>query len=280
MLFVGSLSFGQVVISQFYGAGGNTGATLNRDYVELFNQGTSAVDISTWSIQYNSATGTSAWLVNPLPAGASILPKKYYLIAFGAAGTNGVAISVTPDFDYTGTAPAPLNLSGSNGRLALVNVATSQPAGCISAGQLVDLVGYGTGNCFEGAAMVALTPTTAGFRANNGCTDTANNSTDFFVALPSPRNSSSPINNCVLSTSQNQISGLNVYPNPVTNGKLSITSDSNESKAVVIYDVLGKQVLSTVVTNQVVNVSDLTSGVYIVKITEEGKTATRKLVIR
>jgi hypothetical protein len=84
----------------------------------------------------------------------------------------------------------------------------------------------------------------------------------------------------VLATKQNQISGLSVYPNPVTNGKLSITSDSNDSKAVVIYDVLGKQVLSTVVTNQVVNVSDLTSGVYIVKITEEGKTATRKLVIR
>jgi Secretion system C-terminal sorting domain len=83
-----------------------------------------------------------------------------------------------------------------------------------------------------------------------------------------------------LSIAQNQISGLNVYPNPVTNGKLSITSDSNESKAVVIYDILGKQVLSTVVTNQVVNVSDLTSGVYVIKITEEGKTATRKLVIR
>ena len=84
----------------------------------------------------------------------------------------------------------------------------------------------------------------------------------------------------VLSNKQNQISGLNVYPNPVTNGKLSITSDSNDIKEVLIYDILGKQVLSTVVTNQVVNVSDLSSGVYVIKITEDGKTATRKLVIR
>ena len=51
-------------------------------------------------------------------------------------------------------------------------------------------------------------------------------------------------------------------------------------KTVAIYDVLGKQVLNTVVTNETVNVSGLTSGVYIVKVTEEGKTATRKLVVR
>ena len=84
----------------------------------------------------------------------------------------------------------------------------------------------------------------------------------------------------VLGVKQNSISGLKVYPNPVTNGNLFITSDSNESKSVAVYDVLGKQVLKTVVTNQAINVSGLNSGVYIVKITEEGKTATRKLVIR
>ena len=83
-----------------------------------------------------------------------------------------------------------------------------------------------------------------------------------------------------LGTKQNSISGLKVYPNPVTNGNLFITSDSNETKSVAVYDVLGKQVLRTVVTNQPINVSSLNSGVYIVKITEEGKTATRQLVIR
>lgn len=83
-----------------------------------------------------------------------------------------------------------------------------------------------------------------------------------------------------LGVKQNSISGLNVYPNPVTNGNLFITSNSNANKIVSIYDVLGKQVIKATVTNQAVNVSSLNSGVYIVKITEEGKTATRKLVIR
>ena len=82
-----------------------------------------------------------------------------------------------------------------------------------------------------------------------------------------------------LSVKDNTISGLKVYPNPVTNGKFFISTDTNSDKSVVIFDVLGKQVLNTTATESV-NVSNLKTGVYIVKITEEGKTATRKLVIK
>ena len=82
-----------------------------------------------------------------------------------------------------------------------------------------------------------------------------------------------------LSVKDNAIVGLKVYPNPVTGGKFFISTDANNEKAVVIYDVLGKQVLNTTATESV-NVSNLKGGVYIVKITEEGKTATRKLVIK
>lgn len=83
-----------------------------------------------------------------------------------------------------------------------------------------------------------------------------------------------------LGTKSNTITGLNVYPNPVANGNLYITSDSGADKTVAIYDILGKLMMNTAVTNDVVNVSGLNAGVYIVKITEEGNTATRKLIIR
>lgn len=82
-----------------------------------------------------------------------------------------------------------------------------------------------------------------------------------------------------LSVKENQIAGLNIYPNPVTNGKFSISTNANAEKSVVIFDVLGKQVVKTTAT-ETVNVSNLNAGVYIVKITEEGKTATRKLIIK
>lgn len=82
-----------------------------------------------------------------------------------------------------------------------------------------------------------------------------------------------------LSVKQNEISGLSVYPNPVTKGTLYITSNSASAKSVVIFDILGKQVLNAKTSNNAVNVANLKGGVYIVKISEEGKTDTKKLVI-
>ncbi len=76
------------------------------------------------------------------------------------------------------------------------------------------------------------------------------------------------------------ISGLKVYPNPVSNGTMFIESDANAERTVTVFDVLGKQVLNTTTSTNAINVSQLNTGVYMVRITEEGKTATKKLVIR
>ena len=83
-----------------------------------------------------------------------------------------------------------------------------------------------------------------------------------------------------LSVSKNNISGLSIYPNPVSGNILNIETAVNATKAVSIFDVLGKQVLNVTTDNTTVNVGNLNTGVYIVKITEDGKTATRKLVVR
>ena len=84
----------------------------------------------------------------------------------------------------------------------------------------------------------------------------------------------------LLAVNQNNIAGLKMYPNPVTNGTLFIETTANAEKTVTVFDVLGKQVLNTTLSNNSVNVSALHPGVYIVNITEEEKTASIKLVIR
>jgi hypothetical protein len=86
--------------------------------------------------------------------------------------------------------------------------------------------------------------------------------------------------NATLGVKQNAIVGLNMYPNPVSNGTLYITSNSGEAKSISVYDILGKQVLNTKTSNSTVNVSNLKGGAYIVKITEDGKTDTKKLIIQ
>ena len=84
----------------------------------------------------------------------------------------------------------------------------------------------------------------------------------------------------LLSSNQvNAIAGLSVYPNPVKNGVFFINTDANAERTVSVFNVLGKQVLNTTTSENAINVSSLTAGVYMVQITEEGKTATKKLVI-
>ncbi len=78
---------------------------------------------------------------------------------------------------------------------------------------------------------------------------------------------------------ESTIEGLSFYPNPVSNGKIYITSKSSADKLVTIFDVLGKKVLSQL-TSKELNVASLSPGVYIIKIEEGDSSATRKLIVR
>jgi len=194
---VSPCSSNAVVISQFYGGGGNTGAQFHNDYVELHNRSSQPVTLDGWSIQYNSAAGTFPWLVTPLPTGASALtiaPGGYLLIQ-EAAGTGAGAALPTPDFAPTG--PAVINMAATNGRLALVNNSTAMTAACPTPGAVVDFVGYGgTAICSENGTAPVLTNITAGFRGGTGCNDTNVNSADFTTAAPAPNNSASATLTC------------------------------------------------------------------------------------
>lgn len=76
------------------------------------------------------------------------------------------------------------------------------------------------------------------------------------------------------------IEGLSLYPNPVSNGKVYITSRNDLDKEVIIFDVLGKKALQTTISTKELNISNLSPGVYIIKINEGDATATRKLIVK
>lgn len=184
-----------IVISQVYGGGGNAGAPYQNDFVELFNRGTTSVSLDGWSVQYTSATGLGTFAVAAAVSG-SLAPGQYHLVQLGAGAGNGVILPVP---DATGTTL----MSATGGKVALV--ASSAALACngssplCAADQLAlikDLVGYGTANFFEGAAVPALSNTTAALRAANGCTETDNNAADFAVGAPAPRSSATPLAVC------------------------------------------------------------------------------------
>jgi Secretion system C-terminal sorting domain len=79
---------------------------------------------------------------------------------------------------------------------------------------------------------------------------------------------------------ESTIEGLSVYPNPASGDRIYITTKYNDDKEITIYDVLGKKVLQTILSSKELNISSLTSGVYIIQIKEDDLVATRKLIIK
>lgn len=183
-----------VVISQVYGGGGNSGAPWRNDFIELYNLGTTAVDLTGWSVQWTSATGTS-WSVTSLSG--SIQPGQYYLIQ-EAAGS-GTTMPLLPTPDATGT----FGMGGTSGKIALSNSTTALTGACPSGAAVIDFVGYGTTpNCYEGAGRTpAPSNTLSVLRKNGGCTETDNNNTDFETGAPIPRNTSYAYWSCTCNTS-------------------------------------------------------------------------------
>jgi len=81
--------------------------------------------------------------------------------------------------------------------------------------------------------------------------------------------------------SQNNIEGLNIYPNPVNDGNIYISSDNPIAKKVIIYSITGKQVFSREVENgQAISIRNLKTGLYLVKVIEDHKTAVQKLMVK
>ena len=153
-------------------------------------------------MQYASATGTGTFGANPgqlteLPD-RTLAPGEHLLVK-EATGTTGAGL---PDPDVND--PTPINLSGSAGKLALAEGVTS--LGCNGGSvacsteqraRIIDVVGYGSANFFEGTAPApGLSNTTSDSRAAGGCHDTDQNGADFTAGAPAPQNSASPRSPC------------------------------------------------------------------------------------
>ncbi len=191
LLAVSIPAHADVVVSQVYGGGGNSGAPIRSDFIELFNDGNTAVSLDGWSVQYASATGTT-WTRTDLSG--SIAPGGYYLVK-QADGANTAAPAL-PTPDAIGT----IAMASTNGKVALVSSTTTLSGACPlgSTATIVDFVGFGgTASCFEGSGPTpVLSNTLAALRAADGCTDSDDNSADFSTGTPAPRNSASPSNDC------------------------------------------------------------------------------------
>ncbi len=163
-----------VIIYEAYGGGGNVGATYKNDYIVLYNTTDAAIDLSTYSVQYASVTGTS-WQRTNLTG--SIAAHGYYLIqeAQGAGGTTPL-----PTPNVTGT----IAMSGTNFKLALVSSQTLLTGTGIDGLDVVDFVGCGaTASAYEGNAPAPAPSNTTSIQ-RVGSIDTDQNGEDYIAVTP------------------------------------------------------------------------------------------------
>lgn len=175
---------GTPVIAEVYGGGGNSGATLRHDFVELGNATGAPVSVDGWSVQYLPASPGPATRVQVTPLAGEIPERGSYLVR-QAAGAGGTADLPAPD------AAGSVTMSATAGTVLLVSdtdpVECRTTADCAADGAVVDVVGYGGAVVREGAPAPALTNTTSASR-DAAFTDTGDNAADFTAGEPSPVN--------------------------------------------------------------------------------------------
>src|ERR1700742_4852897 len=166
-----------LVVNEVYGGGGNSGATLTNDFIELANRGNAAVTVDGWSVQYHSGSATGSWQTTPLTG--SIPAGGIYLVgeSQGTGGTQSL-----PPTQASGT----IAMSATSGTVALVHgtdaLTCTDSASCEAAS--TDLVGYGTAVINETAPVTgASNPKSV---ARSSSPDTDNNSSDFTAGNPTP----------------------------------------------------------------------------------------------
>jgi predicted extracellular nuclease len=136
LLLLPLVSWGQaspLVISQLYGAGGNSGAPLKNDFVELFNRSPNPVSLSGYSLAYFAATSTGTTNATYTLAAGSVPAGGYYLVQLAGGVGNGADL---PKPDQATT----IAMSATAGRLDL-----------LLSGALADRVGFGTATTYKGS---------------------------------------------------------------------------------------------------------------------------------
>jgi len=260
----------QIVINEVYGGGGNNGATLKNDFVELINSGTTVATLNGATLQYASAAGTFNQY-HPLPD-ITLAPGQTYLIQ-EAAGTSGT-VDLSPDF----IAPIPTNfgsgtnsapgfaMAGTNLKIVLANNAVQVTSPTDS--NVLDFVGVGSANQYEGSGPAPVMTNTTSTSRTNGV-DTNNNAADFTNGTPTPQNSTQ------LAVSDVNGVKINLVKNTNVNNTIVFGAKAN----VQIVNANGQVVKAASVSeNTNLDVSSLPKGMYIISADVNGQKVSQKII--
>ncbi len=261
LVSISAFSNAQIVINEIYTGGGLLGAAITNDFIELKNIGNSTASLNGATIQYASSAGAFTQY-NNLP-NITLAPGQTYLIQQGSDGLGGLinlinpnlVVSVLLNFDGSPAVGVGVGLALTSGKVALASNAT-QVTGPTAA-NVLDFVGYGLANQYEGAGAAPSPTILNSITRTNG--DTNNNNVDFTITLPTPQASGT----LAVNDLQNAMHKYKFVQNTfVKNDEIVF---GTEVKDIKIYTLSGQLVKTSSVRNNLsLNVAELQKGNYIV----------------
>lgn len=215
------------------------------EFVELYNVGSSELDLSGFTIE------DAVELRHTFPEG-TVLPPNTFLTVFGGGTPTGIPglVQVSSEnglgFNNGEDTVTIKNAVGS----VVVTFSYTGPADQ-STGRSPDFTGD-----FTDHSSIA---------GNNGALFSPNLEND---------DTSLSINNFGLKD-------FNLYPNPAKDGFVNILTQDGASFNVEVFDISGKRVINqSADDSNILNISDLQSGTYLVKLTEGNRSITKKLIVQ
>tara|TARA_R110002012_G_scaffold160895_2_gene322903 strand:- start:14201 stop:15916 length:1716 start_codon:yes stop_codon:yes gene_type:complete len=229
--------------------GDGTRDALQDEFIEFYNDSNTPLDLSGYTIS------DAAALRHTFPT-STIIPANKMLVVFGGG---------TPTGSFGGSTVQ----TASEGELNLTNggdvITIQNPSGDVVLLYDSSLTGINHG---LNQSVTRLPDFTGSFALH---TD-ANASLLFSPGLL--------VNGSTLSVDLFIANSFNVYPNPITDGYVNITSKNSGTIEVVVFDAIGQLISNSKLINNKLNVSELNTGIYFLKVTQNNNTNTKKIIIR
>ena len=223
----------------------NNDGTINTsedEFIELYNVGTQPLDISGYTMEDGYTTR------HTFPAQTTIGSGEFFIL-FGGGSVD--------------------NFNGNS------QVSSSGSLGLNNGGD--DVIIKNT------AGVVVVTVTYSGATDQSICRD-PDFTGEFVGHLSHSTNARvfSPglTNDTPLSINNYQNNLFVMYPNPSNTGFVNIKSNQMGAVQAQVFDMLGKQMINTTVVNERLEMSSLNAGIYIVKLTQNDRTTTKKLILQ
>ena len=252
---------GSVIITEIF-QNPSAVADNSGEYFEVYNTTGSPIDLLGWILKDTSSTSETHTIETSV-----VVPANGYAV-----------LGVNTDVNTNGGVANVSYSYGSNYYLG--NGSDDIVLEC--GGTIIDIVEWDGGTEFPDPTGKSMELATNKYTATDN--DMGANWAEATAEIVKDGDLGTPgaVNSFVLSVNKDSILGFATYPNPITNKRFTISSSNADLKEVSIFNVLGKEVFSTSFSglNKNIDVSAITSGVYILKVTEAGKTATKKLVVR